>query len=95
MCDTIERKNSDYSASADSPFRNFTMVETMGAATTEQGFFTRMIDKVMRVGGFIVNGSLKVIDEKVTDTLIDLAAYCILFVCYLESKQVDNSRNTD
>lgn len=86
MYSITEKKNSDYTGDNASPFKNFTMVETMGFATTEQGFTTRIMDKVMRVAGFVKNGSLKVVDEKVTDTLLDLANYCLLFICYLESK---------
>lgn len=80
-----ERKNHDYSPGED-PFKNFTMVETMGVATTEQGFFTRMNDKMMRLSGFISSGVLKVRDEKIEDTLMDLAVYSILLICYLRSK---------
>lgn len=95
MYETTKAKNHDYCGDTSRPFKNFEMVETMGFASTEQGFMTRIIDKVMRVAGFVKNGTLKVVDEKVTDTLIDCANYCLLMVCYLESKQVDNSRNTD
>ena len=82
-------KNHDYCGDTNLPFKNFTMVETIGFASTEQGFLTRIIDKVMRVAGFIKNGSLQVVDEKVTDTLLDCANYCILFICYLESKNAN------
>lgn len=82
-----EKKNSDYTGDNALPFKNFTMVETMGAATTEQGFFTRMTDKLMRFAGFIKNGTLKVNDERIEDTLLDLANYCILCICYLRSKK--------
>ena len=87
MYETTRRKNSDYTGDATQAFKNFTMVETIGFASTEQGFLTRMVDKVMRVAGFIKNGTLKVVDEKITDTLIDLAVYSLLFVIYLEQKQ--------
>ncbi len=80
-------KNHDYTGDPTQPFKNFTMVETLGVATTEQGFFTRMTDKMMRLGGFIQNGTLKVQDEKIEDTLMDLANYSILLVCYLRSKK--------
>lgn len=83
---TTEKKNSDYTGDSASPFKNFEMVETLGFATTEQGFMTRITDKVMRVSGFVKNGTLKVVDEKVTDTLLDCATYCLLMICYLESK---------
>ena len=82
-----EKKNADYTGDDNEPFKNFTMVEVMGVASTEQGFTTRMIDKLMRVGSFVKNGVLQVADEKVEDTLLDLANYCLLFICYLRSKK--------
>lgn len=81
------KKNHDYTGDSSQPFKNFTMVETMGASTTEQRFFTRMTDKMMRIAGFLKNGKLMVADEKIEDTLQDLANYCILFLCYLRSRK--------
>lgn len=89
MFEITKRKNSDYTGDNSQPFKNFTMVETMGAATTEQGFFTRMNDKMMRFAGFLKNGTLQVEDEKIEDTLMDLANYSILCICYLRSKRKD------
>jgi hypothetical protein len=87
MLEITKKKNSDYTGDAESPFKNFTMVETMGFASTEQGFCTRLTDKMMRVAGFVKNGTLQVEDEKVEDTLLDAANYCLLFICYLKSKK--------
>ena len=87
MYDTTKRKNSDYTGGDTQPFKNFEMVEVLGFATTEQGFMTRITDKVMRIAGFVKNGTLQVVDEKVTDTLLDCATYCLLMICYLESKK--------
>lgn len=96
MYETTYRKNTDYTgADAGDPFKNFRAVELMGVASAEQGFFTRMIDKMMRIGGFIKNGTLKVADEKVEDTLMDLAVYCILFICYLRDKKVEKGYASD
>lgn len=89
MFEITKAKNSDYTGDTSQPFKNFTMVETMGAATTEQGFFTRMNDKMMRFAGFLKNGTLEVQDEKIEDTLMDLANYSILCICYLRSKRKD------
>lgn len=87
MYETTKRKNSDYTGDAGDAFKNFTAVSEMtgNAVTTEQGFFTRMTDKMMRFAGFIRTGTLKVADEKIEDTILDLAVYCILFVCYRRS----------
>ena len=86
MLETTKKKNSDYTGDDSSPFKNFTMVETMGFSTTEQGFLTRMTDKIMRVASFVKNGTLQVKDESATDTLLDLANYSLLMICYLKSK---------
>lgn len=89
MLETTRKKNADYTNNSDNPFANFEMVELIsgGAITTEQGFLTRMTDKIMRLGTFIKSGVLQVADEKVEDTALDLAIYLILFVCYLRSKK--------
>lgn len=81
-----EKKNADYTGKNNDPFSNFSSVETLGI-TTEQGFLTRMMDKMKRVASFVENGTLQVKDESVTDTLLDLANYACLFAGYLESKK--------
>lgn len=88
-----QAKNSDYAGGEDA-FRNFTMVEelTMGTITTEQGMFTRIIDKIMRVSTFIRKGTLQVADEKVEDTLLDLAVYAIIFVCYRRAQRKNEDK---
>lgn len=87
MYEITKAKNSDYTGDSAQPFKNFTMVETMGFASTEQGFCTRLTDKMMRIAGFVKNGTLQVADEKVEDTLLDMANYSLLFICYLKSKR--------
>lgn len=87
---TLMAKNSDYAGEthiSKDAFANFTRVEALGIATTEQGFLTRMMDKLCRVTTFAQKGVLKVTDEKVTDTLMDLANYAILMMAYIKSKR--------
>jgi hypothetical protein len=79
-------KNADYTGS-DDPFANFTRVEALGFASTEQGFLTRMTDKLSRIGTFVKKGVLQVKDESVEDTLLDLANYCILMAAYIRAKR--------
>lgn len=82
------RKNSDYAGSGgESAFANFTRVEVLGVATTEQGFLTRMSDKFCRLATFCREGKLSVTDESVYDTLIDLINYSCLLAAYLKSKE--------
>jgi hypothetical protein len=81
-----KKKNADYTGSNDNPFSNFTSVENLGIKT-EQGFLTRMMDKMARIGSFVSKGELQVKDESVKDTLRDLANYACLLAGYIESKK--------
>lgn len=87
MLEISKRKNADYTGGGGDPFANFTRVEAMGICTTEQGFLTRMTDKMCRISSFVQNGTLEVKDESVQDTLKDLANYSILMLGYLEAKR--------
>jgi hypothetical protein len=85
---TITRaKNADYTGTGDNPFANFSRVEAMGICSTEQGFLTRMSDKLSRLASYCQRGELSVKDESVEDTLLDLANYCILMAGYLKGKK--------
>lgn len=86
-CIEISRKkNSDYTGQNADPFSNFQSVEVLGIKT-EQGFLTRMMDKMKRIASFVENGELQVKDESVKDTLKDLANYSCLLAGYIESKK--------
>lgn len=87
MYEVTKAKNTDYCGDNSDPFKNFKQVELMGICSAEQGFLTRMTDKMMRISSFVKNGELQVKDESVTDTLQDLAVYSILMLCYLRSKK--------
>ena len=84
---TTRAKNADYTGVSDSPFANFSAVESLGICSTEQGFLTRMTDKLSRINSFAQKGELQVKDESVEDTLLDLATYCLLFAGYIKSKK--------
>ena len=93
----MEQKNADYTNSAEdiepNCFANFTRCEDMGVCTTEQGFLVRMTDKLSRLSTFVTSGELKVKDESVKDTVLDLINYSVLFLAYLqqEGKYKDTS----
>ena len=80
-------KNHDYAGFGGDAFSNFTVVERAGIASTEQGFLTRMMDKISRVNSFVKQGVLNVKDESIEDTLIDLANYAVLMAGYIKSKK--------
>lgn len=81
-----KKKNSDYTGGDTNPFANFQSVEQYHIKT-EQGFITRMNDKMMRIASFVKNGDLQVKDEAVEDTLNDLANYACLFAGYIKHKK--------
>lgn len=84
-------KNHDYATGGNAgPFANFARVEAMGVMTTEQGFLVRMIDKMSRLSTFAKTGKLKVADEGVQDTLMDLVNYTILLSAYIHDKGKDH-----
>jgi hypothetical protein len=86
-CIEISRKkNADYTGGNSNPFSNFTSVENLGLKT-EQGFLTRMMDKMARIGSYVSKGELQVKDESVIDTLRDLANYSCLLAGYIKSKE--------
>lgn len=87
MHEITKKKNNDYTGSTDDPFFNFTRIESVGIASTEQGFLTRMMDKVSRLITFSQKGVLLVEDESIEDTLLDLSNYCILMAGYIKSKK--------
>jgi hypothetical protein len=80
----MQAKNHDYAGDGDA-FKNFKLVEFLGGATVEQGFVTRLSDKLSRIAT-LIHSEAKVKDEKITDTLRDMANYSILMLCYLNSK---------
>lgn len=88
MYELTSRKNADY-ANAEDAFANFTLIERLTAkeTSTEEGFVVRLGDKLQRIGN-LIHRPAQVLDEKLEDTLLDLAVYPILFLCYLKSKQL-------
>lgn len=93
MCEQMikitEMKNHDYSNSLD-PFANFRVVGSLGLSV-EHGFITRMSDKLSRLSNFFLQGELKVKDESILDTCLDLANYSLLLAGYLQSEKEKSS----
>ena len=89
MIEITARKNADYTGGSvdNDAFANFRQVERLGICSTEAGFLTRMTDKMSRINSFVKKGELKVKDESVEDTLLDLANYCLLMYGYIRSKK--------
>lgn len=79
LIDTQRRKNSDYGNSFDQTLNEFGLVASA----------TRMSDKFNRFKSLMKCGSTaQVEDEKIEDTLMDLAAYAIMTVEWIKKNQV-------
>ncbi len=88
MVDLEERKGHDY-ASVEDPFKNFLECENLEICSAEKGILVRMADKITRVSNLIdKQEAAHVADEKLDDTLIDLANYAIILACYLKVKSM-------
>lgn len=75
LIDTQKRKNADYGSSFDQTLNEFGLVASA----------TRMSDKFNRFKSLMRYGSTaQVEDEKIEDTLMDLAAYAIMTVEWIK-----------
>ena len=94
--DLMSLKNKDYAGSeGNEPFANFTRVESMGICTTEQGFLTRITDKMSRLSSFIHAGNMNVQDESFKDTVVDVINYMVLLSAYINDKDTTNQTSLD
>ena len=79
LIDTQKRKNADYGSSFDQTLDEFGLVASA----------TRMSDKFNRFKSLMRCGSTaQVEDEKIEDTLMDLAAYAIMTVEWIKKNQI-------
>lgn len=85
------RKNADY-ASEEDPFKNFRACEPLGISA-EQAIIVRMSDKLMRAANLLQRPA-QVQDEKITDTLRDLANYADILAIYLENRGTSGGSTT-
>jgi len=75
MLDLTTKKNNDYASSSD-PFANF---KEFG----ELGILVRLSDKFARLRNALYDRKdMAVSDETVEDTILDLATYAVLLLCY-------------
>lgn len=88
MLEVTKAKNTDY-CGGDNAFKNFNIIEglTNGAISTEEGILVRITDKISRIATLIKKNKGAVKDEKITDTLQDLANYAIILLIYLKNKK--------
>lgn len=76
LTDTYEKKNADYGNSFGDMFAELGIVTAV----------TRIGDKYNRIKNLVKNPTIKVKDESVIDTLLDMANYCIMTVIEIENQ---------
>ena len=79
MVKLYERKNSDYGNSIHDTYMKYGAV----------AYLVRLEDKINRVRSLTQNNNQKVEDEKIHDSLVDLANYSILMLLELEGNKND------
>lgn len=75
MNELYRKKNSDYGNSFDISLNKYGMIAAL----------TRMSDKFNRLETLILNKSQQVADEKIEDTLMDLASYCVMTLKWMSN----------
>jgi len=90
MKEVHDMKRHDY-ASKEDVFKNFRTCEMAGIPAWK-GCAIRIGDKFSRLMSFVKQEELKVKDESIRDTLIDMANYALICaILYDEEKQKENN----
>ena len=88
MKEVHDMKRHDY-ASEDDVFKNFRTCEMAGIPAWK-GVAIRIGDKFRRLMSFVKQNELKVKDESIRDTLIDMQASLICDILYDEEKEKEH-----
>lgn len=84
MKEVFQKKNHDYSSDTD-PFANFKLSELVGIDPFK-GLLVRLGDKYSRVCFVTTKNEIKVKEETVRDTLIDMANYALIGIVMWENQ---------
>lgn len=79
-------KNSDYAEDSNA-FANFETITqiTGGRISVETGIVVRLTDKLKRIGS-LLSRPARVHDEKIEDTVFDMAVYSVILLVYMRNK---------
>jgi len=83
----MKAKNEDY-AHGNDPFANF-RGSLFIDVDPKLGVLLRMMDKIRRLQAFALRGNLKVKEESVTDAVVDIVNYAIIFGGMCEEEKND------
>lgn len=85
LTETYESKNADYGNSFGDMFSELGIITAV----------TRIGDKFNRIKNLVKNPILKVKDESVIDTLLDMVNYCIMTVIEIEKQNAETTANEE
>ena len=87
--DLHKNKNAGYSGEHSDPWHNFKAVSVFFGVSPLQGVLALMSDKFMRMENIRKNPDFERVNERLLDTVLDLASYAIIYQCLQEEdKQV-------
>ena len=87
--DLHKNKNAGYSGEHSDPWHNFKAVSIFFGVSPLQGVLARMTDKFMRMENIRKNPDFERVNERLLDTVLDLASYALIYQCLQEEdKQV-------
>lgn len=81
-----EKKNAGYAGDSPDPFLNF-KYSIMFGIRPSAGCLVRLADKFARVASLTKNKKNDKVNESITDTLLDMAAYALIAICLLEEEE--------
>jgi hypothetical protein len=81
MNEIYEKKNHDYGNSFDISLDKYGLIAAL----------TRISDKFNRLETLILKNDAKVKDEKLEDTLLDLASYCVMTNKWLNNRDISSN----
>lgn len=90
MREITRQKNTDYAGPTDA-LKNFNLVAYVGIASADTGILVRMCDKIQRVCNLLNKPGL-VLNEKIEDTLLDLANYSLICIIALEERHREEAK---
>jgi len=93
----MERKNHDYAGQTREvvdPFANFRVCEALGLCSAEVGVLVRLSDKLSRLATFATAGNLKVEDEAIQDTFLDVINYTVLLAGIVKDRESQGVRKS-
>jgi len=79
------KKNHDYAGGGvnEDPFKNFRRAPDLAGVSIERAILVRLSDKLCRLSN-ILDGEVRVDDERVVDTIMDAINYLAILKAYIE-----------